>query len=109
MGPDGISAKLVKKATASFSPLLTLCYEIQKISKRMKCANVIPIFKSGDNYHPVSITSICSKIMESTIKDNTGKHLRDMNIMHPNQHGFCRGKSTATNLMEFWDNVTNAA
>ena len=89
MGPDGISAKLVKKATASFSPLLTLCYEIQKISKRMKCANVIPIFKSWDerhpnNYRPVSITSICSKIMESIIKDDIEKHPREMNNMHPN-------------------------
>ena len=118
VGPDGISAKLIKKAVDAFTPVLTrlfvLSYEKGQIPKKMKCANVIPIFKAGDkrcpnNYRPVSITPIVSKLMESIIKDDLEKHVYGSEILHSSQHGFCRGKSTSSNLIEFCDDVTNAA
>jgi hypothetical protein len=44
-------------------------------------ANVTPIFKKGnrtapENYRPVSLTSVCCKLLESIIKDNVMKHLK---------------------------------
>ena len=47
--------------------------------------------------------------MESIIKEDIEKHISQQNIIHPRQHGFCRGRSTASNLIEFWDEVTEAA
>ena len=118
VGPDGISAKLIKRAVEAFTPILTklfkLSYETGRVPKKMKSANVIPIFKNGDkrcpnNYRPVSITPIISKLMESIIKDDIEKHVYQSGLLHTSQHGFNRGKSTSTNLIQFWDDVTNAA
>ena len=45
-----------------------------------KCSNVVPIYKSGErsdpnNYRPISLLSITSKVMESIINDYVKKHL----------------------------------
>jgi len=80
----------------------------------MKNANLIPIHKSGDkklpnNYCPVTITSVISKIMDGIIMDILVKKIQDNNIIHESQHGFCKGRSTSTNLIKFWDGVTSMA
>ena len=117
-GPDGISAFLIKTAQDVFIPILTKFFKRSYISgcipKSLKYANVTPIFKKGvktdpNNYRPVSITSIVAKIMESIIKDNIENHITRNNIMHPSQHGFRKGKSTSTNLIEFWNDITDYA
>jgi len=74
----------------------------------MKSANVIPIFKKGDrsktcNYWPVSLTSICSKILEHSIFT----HLNEHNILREEQHGFQAGKSCETQLIMTIDNFAN--
>ena len=117
VGPDGICALLLQKAVDIFVPILTklfnMSYETGYVPKMMKNANIVPIFKSGDkrspnNYRPVSITSIIAKVFESIIKDDLQKHIDKYDIIVNNQHGFCSSKSTATNLLEFWNNVTDA-
>ena len=49
-----------------------------------KIANITPIYKKGSkaeagNYRPVSLTSICCKIMESVIRDDLVEHLTSNN------------------------------
>ena len=49
-----------------------------------KTANITPIFKSGspkevNNYRPISLTYIASKIMETIIKDDMLDHLIRIN------------------------------
>ena len=49
-------------------------------SKEWKVAMVTPIFKKGNstdasNYRPISLTSLCCKIMESVMKDDILAHL----------------------------------
>jgi hypothetical protein len=74
-----------------------------------KSANVTPIFKKGaksepGNYQPVSLTSICCKLLESILRDVLMEHLeRNKQI---NQHGFVPKKSCGTNLLEFLEKVT---
>ena len=75
-------------------------------------ANVTPIFKKGDksiasNYRPVSLTSICGKIMESIIRDKLVEHLTSQELLFNSQHGFLKNKSCLTNLLEFMEFLTS--
>jgi len=76
-------------------------------------ANVTPIFKKGEkndpaNYRPVSLTSICCKIMESLLKDKIVTHLNKYDLINKSQHGFMKNKSCTTNLLEFLEIVSQA-
>ena len=67
-------------------------------------ANVIPLFKKGDrsqpnNYRPISLTSITSKIFEHILSSNIMKHLEVNNILNHHQHGFRHNHSCKTQLV----------
>ena len=54
--------------------------------------NVVPIFKKGSryspsNYRPVSLTSICCKILEHIIYSGILHHLDEYNVICEEQHG----------------------
>jgi len=76
-----------------------------------KQAIITPIFKKGnrnkaDNYWPVSLTSIIGKTFEAIIRDAPVHHLEDNHLITDSQHGFRKGRSCLTNLLEFLDKVT---
>ena len=57
-----------------------------------KTAIITPIFKSGspnevNNYRPISLTCIASKIMETIIKDIMLDHLNKSKLISCQQHG----------------------
>ena len=75
-----------------------------------KNANVVPIFKKNDrscllNYHPVSLTSICCKLLEHIIYSNIFEHLDKYNILCSHQHGFRTGHSCETQLLTTLDDL----
>ena len=70
-----------------------------------KRAIITPVFKKGPagnvcNYRPVSLTCVPSEVMERVIAQQISDHLMSNNILHHAQHGFCKGRSTTTNLLE---------
>ena len=70
-----------------------------------KKAIVTPIFKKGcksdpSNYRPVSLTSVVCKVLERIISENILEHIKSNSLQCPQQHGFTTGRSTATNLLE---------
>ena len=72
-----------------------------------------PYSKKGDrtnreNYRPVSLTSVPCKIMESIIKESLVKHLEANKLLCEEQHGFQRGRSCLTNLLETLESWTQA-
>ena len=77
-----------------------------------KTANIIPIFKKGDhshhtdtgNYRPISLTSICSKLLGHIIYSSIFSHLKEYNILHKEQHA---GKSCETQLIMTINDFTN--
>ena len=46
--------------------------------------------------------------MESIVKDDIMAHLKRNKLIKSSQHGFMRGKSTTTNLLEFLDKLSEA-
>jgi ribonuclease P/MRP protein subunit RPP40 len=76
-----------------------------------KDATITALFKKGNrsepgNYRPVSLTSILCKILESIIKDKIVEHLQVFNLINDSQHGFMKGRSCLTNLLEYLETVT---
>lgn len=116
-GPDGICPKLLKETATIVALPLRLIFESsireESCPAEWKQANVIPIYKKGpknkpENYRPVSLTSIICKIFESIIKDALNSHLERNHLIADSQHGFMKGRSCATNLIEFFEKVTKA-
>jgi len=78
-----------------------------------KLANVCPVFKKGSkaqavNYRPMNLTSQMCKLFESIIRGAVVDHLEKNHLIKDSQHGFRRGRSCITNLLEFLDKVTRS-
>ena len=77
-----------------------------------RTANVTPAFKKEqkyqtENYRPISLTTVCCKIMEHVIASQIMNNGEQNNILYPLQHGFRRGRSCETQLIEFIDDLSN--
>jgi ribonucleases P/MRP protein subunit RPP40 len=80
------------------------------VPQEWRDALIVPLFKKGSrsepgNYRPVSLTSVVCKIMEKIIKNNIVEKLNEHNIIRDSQHGFTKGRSCLTNLLEFFEEV----
>jgi len=53
-----------------------------------------------NNYRPISLTCVCSKIMETLIKEQMLAYLLHSNLISKHQHGFLSRHSTCTQLLE---------
>ena len=66
----------------------------------MKLAKVIPIFKEGsklcvENYRPISLLPVFSKILERLIYTRLSNFLKECNILYEKQFGFRMKHSTS--------------
>ena len=67
-------------------------------------ANIFALHKKGskelpENYRPISLTSICSKMLEHIVFSNVSHFLESHNILTPRQHGFRLGHSCESQLI----------
>ena len=117
VGPDGIAPRFLQECVDQLAPVLAMIYRKSldqgQVPGEWRTATVIPIFKKGTktapgNYRPVSLTCISCRIMESLVKDDIMAHLTRNKLVRTLQHGFMKGKSTTTNLLEFLDKVSVA-
>ena len=67
---------------------------------------VVKLKSASQNYRPVSLTSVICKLMESIIKDEIIKHFNIFKLINGSQHRFTKGRSCLTNLLEFFEEVT---
>ncbi len=104
MGLDKISARMLKETASSISPMVSAIFNISlstgTLPDTWKSSLVVPVPKSGDptnpdNYRPISLLPIVSKVLE--------KHICDLLLDHFNisdeQWGFQAGKSTANAIL----------
>ena len=109
-GPDNITPRVLKELSDVIAPILTIIYQSSidssKVPSDWKDANVTPIFKKGEqyepaNYRPISLTSVCCKVLEHILTSTIMDHLEHHHILCPEQHGFRRKRSCETQLLEF--------
>ena len=83
-GPDDIPSRLLKLCAAEVSPFLQFIFTQSlnegTLPRDWLKANITPIHKKGDhsvpaNYRPISLTSVCCKIMEHIIFHSCMSHL----------------------------------
>ena len=79
-GPNKIPCRLLKTVAEEIAPALTLLFNLslreETVPSIWKHAIVQPVFKKGcrgspANYRPISLTSVCGKIMEHIIRSST--------------------------------------
>ena len=116
IGPDDISPYVLKQCAGTLALPLHMIFNRSlttgELPLHWKQANVVPIFKKGRrdvalNYRPVSLTSVVCKVMEKIVRKYVTLHLEGLGFLSDKQHGFREGRSTVTNLLEFYDRVTD--
>jgi len=94
-GLDKLPTKLLKfLSTALFNINICSLLTPRNCTSRLEESTLVaPLFKKGErsnpeNYHPVSLTCVCSKILEHIIHTNIMKHLSNCHILSDVQFGF---------------------
>ena len=116
-GHDGISSRMIKEAGISIvkplTKLLNMSLENGKFPDDWKKAHVIPIHKKGDkdnvnNYRPISILPIVSKIFERIVFKHVYNYLHENNLISRHQSGFQPNESTINQLAYMYHEFSNA-
>ena len=107
-GYDHISNVLLKNLISVIK--LPVCIILNKslltgeFPELMKLAKVLPLHKSiskmqPDNYHPISLLPVISKILEKVVFDQLVAHLSKNSVLYPRQFGFRKKHSTSDVIM----------
>ncbi len=81
-------------------PKVSYSWIEKKCPKQWKKAEIVTIPKPGKDpslttsYHPNSLLSCTSKLMERLVQTRMQYFLESKNVLHPSQAGFRRGRST---------------
>ena len=107
-GPDNIPPRVLKEAAEPISHCLQLLFTASLhtgvVPSDWKQAHITPVFKKGErfkasNYRPVSLTCICSKLMEHVVVSEMMRHFDEHSILVDCQHGFRKKRSCETQLI----------
>jgi len=102
-GSDIVSIRVIKilwdVIAQTFVSLINQCLKEGVFPSCFKSAKVIPIHKGGntgdvENYRPISILPIMSRILEKCFSVRMYQYLEDQRIFTPTQFGFRQGCTT---------------
>ena len=90
-----------------------LSFQTGVFPRELKIANVVPIFKSGDemvftSYRPVSVLPLFSKILERLMYNRLIDNINENKLLYKYQFGFQKGKSTYTTVLTLVDKTSEA-
>ena len=97
--PPGLSKDAASVIAKPLAFVINLSLETGSVPAEWKVAKVIPQFKSGssaeiDNYRPISILSILSKILEKMVYKQLIFYLESNRLLSDYQFGFRSNRST---------------
>jgi hypothetical protein len=117
-GPDGIPAILIKKCLPELEEHLLKLFQLSldtgDVPALFRTAFVKPALKTGkkkslpSSYRPLSMTSILSKCLERILRKLIQEHLERHGLLSDSQHGFRKGRSCLTQLLDHYDRVIKA-
>ena len=111
-GPDNIPGSLLQNTAAEIAPSLCKIFNLSLsrgvVPVLWKRANVTPVFKKdgptlAENYRSISLLCIVSKVLERCVFNHCYPHFAP--LLYNLQHGFLRGKSTVTQLLEVYHDI----
>ena len=115
MGSDNVHPRVLRESryeiAEMMSGLMQSAWEKGEIPEDWKCANISTIHKKDaksdpNNYRPISLASICCKIMEKIIRRHLFEFLENNHIIEGKQVGFLPGRSTTLQLLRALDDWT---
>ena len=115
VGPDKLPTIVLKECAESLAPSVTAVVNfglrtgLQLTEGKKK--NVPPIHKKGkkdlvENYRPVSLLPVISKVHDRCLVTRLVLHVHE--ILYTYQHGFQKGKSCVTQLLEVFHEIGSA-
>jgi len=113
-GHDGITSELFKLINDDICSSITIIINQSLNSgifpSRLKIAKITPIHKKGskdkiENYRPISVLPIISKIFETTIFDQITMYFKTNNMFCPQQYGYKQNSSTELAALDLTDRV----
>ena len=113
-GTDGLSPQIIKANAPLLAHQLAHVYNLSFsqgiFPKLLKNAIIIPIFKGSSytdpsNYRPISVLTIFSKLLEKLFYSRLIAFVDRHNILHSNQFGFRKHKSTNTAIASVLSNL----
>ena len=106
--------KLIQNCIKSpLAHICNRCFVTGIFPSELKIANVVPIFKSGDdmmfsNYRPVSVLPVLSNILGRLMYNRLILHINRYGLLYEYQFGFQKGKSTHMALITLIDKISEA-
>lgn len=116
-GYDEITTLVLKSCAhiicRPISHVINLSFMEGIFPSELKLSIVKPLFKNGDktnpdNYRPISIIPILSKVFEKCMMSRMNDFLNKHDILTPKQFGFRKGKSTTLAAFNLVKTVTQA-
>ena len=114
-GPDGIEAAMMKRlgeeAKREWLAIFNHSWNEGRCTGDWKKAIIIPILKTGKDpkerasYRPVSLTSVCVKVMERMVVGRLYYWLEARGVINGWQAGFQRGRSTEEQVVRMVQGV----
>jgi len=115
-GIDNINGKFLKDGAFylanPITKLFNLSIKLREFPELCKIAKLKPLYKKGnklkpENYRPISLLPLISKIFEKIIHQQTQLYLDDNKILYKFQSGFRKNYSTDNNLAYLNDKILN--
>ena len=116
-GPDGIHSRILKELAEEITKPICKIFDMSlnegTLPAEWRTATVTPIFKKGrkqdpGNYRPVSLTCVLCNVMEKLVRQSVVEHLEQNKLISDEKHGFVRGRSCITQLLDVLDDWTTA-
>ena len=113
-GPDGVHPVLLRRCASSVAVPLTIIFKTSLstgvLPREWKVSEVSALFKKGKkadplNYRPVSLTSVCCKVMERLLHGHMMDYLECGGLLSDKQFGFRSGRSTEDQLLLAYSDV----
>ena len=117
-GLDNLHPMVLREAANEVVKSLTTIFQQSILQGELpndwKKANISPFHKKGPkdeagNYRPVSLTSVVCKLLEHIVKEQIVAFLNEGHIVSRKQHGFVKGRSCLTNLLEVFEHWTSCS
>ena len=117
-GLDGISARFLKDSATVIAStvkfLVNLSLRTGNVPDDWKKARVVPLYNSGgrknmDNYRPISILPVLSKVLEKAVNFQLQQYLKKFGLQSPFQSGFRQYHSTESVVIYFTDEIRRNA
>lgn len=105
-GPDGIPARVLKECSEQIAPSLCALFNyslrIGRFPSDWKSADITPVHKKdlpgpAENYSPISLLPIVSKVMERCVCNRLYSHVSQS--ITSLEHGFMRSLSCSSQLL----------